>query len=129
VGTGGLAPVLSTALLPTIGNAAFSVDVTQAATGSASYLFLSVGLAAVPAPLGGGCALYLDQPSLLLFYNVGLSPIGPLPTGGTGSATFPLPVPPDPSLAGVAIGLQAAVADAAALPGFTVTNALVAVIN
>jgi hypothetical protein len=129
VGTGGLAPVLSTALLPTIGNAAFSVDVTQAATGSVSYLFFSVGLGALPIPLGGGCALYLDQPTLLLFYNVGLSPIGPLPTGGTGSATFALPVPPDPSLAGVAIGLQAAVADAAALPGFTVTNALLALIN
>jgi hypothetical protein len=113
---------LSSLHLPVLGNAAFSLDVTQAATNSQAYLFLATAPAAIPISIGGGCSIYLDLPNLLAFVNAGISPIGPRSTNVFGGASFPLPVPSDPLIAGVSIFFQAAVLDAPL--GLTLSNAV-----
>lgn len=128
-GTGGLVPVLSTSQLPFLGNSSFIVDVGQGAPSSQAFLFLSAGLAPVPSPIGGGCLVYLDVPSMLQFVATGSFPLGPLPTSPSGATSFPLPVPAISGLAGLHIGVQAAIADAVAPAGFTLTNALDLLLN
>lgn len=128
-GTAGLAPTLSSTQLPSIGNGSFSVDVLQAAPNSQAFLYLSLGMAPSPLSVGGGCMVYLEPVSLFQLIGVGFSPLGPVPTSATGATSFLLPIPPDPGLAGSSVGLQVAIGDPASPTGFTVTNALEAVIN
>jgi hypothetical protein len=120
---------LSSTQLPFLGNTAFSLDVSQAALSSQAYLFVATALAPAPIAAGGGCFIYLDVQSLLVFVNAGLSPLGPQPTGPSGAASFPLPVPASPALAGVSIAFQAAVLDATAPLAFTLSNAVLCVLN
>jgi hypothetical protein len=129
VGTGcagisGAAARLLPVGVPAIGNLSFAVQVTGVGSGAAVYLYLAIGLEATPFPLGGGCSLYLDGPTLLAFFASGLNPIGPAFAGPTGIALFPLPVPARPSLSGQIVDLQAAATDPQNPAGFVVTNAL-----
>jgi hypothetical protein len=128
-GTNTLAPILATTELPAPGNAAFHVDVSQGLGGSYSLLYLSIGIASSPLPLGGGCNVYLELQSLFAFINSGFVPIGPVTLDAAGSGIFFLPIPNDPGLIGIHAGFQAAVGDPVSPIGFTVTNALEAVIN
>jgi hypothetical protein len=126
-GSTGLVPALSTIELPFIGNAGFSVDVTGALPGVPAFLFASVGLAAAPANLGGNCPLYLEPVTFAALINLGITPFV-LGTDGSGQATFPLPVPLT-FAPGTTLGFQAAATDPILPLGFTVTNALVVVVN
>lgn len=123
------APALSSNFLPSLGNPAFAVDVSQALPNSAAFLFASVGLAPAPIPIGGGCFLHLEPLTAQFLISAGLFPLGPVATDLLGIATFPLPVPGIPSWAGIHIGVQAAILDGAAPLGFGVTNALDLLLN
>lgn len=123
------ATTLSNAQLPFLGNAGFSLDVSQAAPSSHAYLFLATAAAATPLAVGGGCFVYLDAQSLLAFLSSGLSPFGPVLTTAFGTAHFPMPVLPDPMLAGLEVLFQAAILDAAAPLGITLSNGLNCLLN
>jgi hypothetical protein len=127
-GSNGVTTLLSTQL-PFLGNTAFSLDVSQAALNSQAYLFVATALAPAPIAAGGGCFIYLDAQSLLALVNAGLSPLGPEPTGPAGVASFLLPVPASPALAGLSIAFQAAVLDATAPLALTLSNAVQCVLN
>jgi alpha-tubulin suppressor-like RCC1 family protein len=120
---------LSSTQLPFLGNTAFSLDVSQAALSSQAYLFVATALAPAPIAVGGSCFIHLDAQSLLVFVNAGLSPLGPQPTGPAGAASFLLPVPANPALAGLSIAFQAAVLDATAPLALTLSNAVHCVLN
>jgi hypothetical protein len=117
----GLVPSLGTNEIPSIGNVAFLVEISMTNPGSPTYLFLALGAGLTP--LGGGCDLLLDFPSLLNLINIGFSPFGPALANGIGVATFPAPLPFDPGLSGARLWLQGAVLDTTPL-GFAVTNGL-----
>jgi alpha-tubulin suppressor-like RCC1 family protein len=120
---------LSSTQLPFIGNTAFSLDVSQAALNSQAYLFVANALAQAPIAVGGGCIIHLDAQGLVAFANAGLSPLGPQPTGPAGAASFLLPVPASPALAGYSIAFQAAVLDTTAPLALTLSNAVQCVLN
>ena len=124
----GSAYALTTAV-PFIGNAAFHVDVTQGLGGAASFVYVSVGLAAAPLPIGGGCNVYLDVPSALALLAIGFNPIGSVILDAAGTGTIGIPIPADPGIAGIHAGFQAAVMDAGAVNGLVLTNALDALLN
>jgi hypothetical protein len=128
-GTNNLVPTLSTNELPSLGNLAFHVDVSQGLGGSSAALYLSIGIASSPLSIGGGCNVYLDLPSVLAFISSGFVPIGPLTLDAAGAGVFFLPIPPDPNLNGIHAGIQAVVVDPVSVVGFTLTNALEAVLG
>jgi hypothetical protein len=97
-GTGGRVPAIGPAGLPTIGNAAFGVRLTNGLPSSPAALFLSVSRVAIP--LGGGCTLLVD-PQV---------PFG-TQTDPFGNAFVPQPVPNVAALMGVSIFFQGLVAD------------------
>lgn len=76
--------------LPVLGNAGFAIDATRARVGSFAVLNLSIAPALIP--LGFGCNL-LIAPPLISLPAVPVVPTGPGPCGGT--ATLPLPIPPN----------------------------------
>jgi hypothetical protein len=117
----GRVPALGTNEIPSIGNAAFLVEISMASPGTTTYVFLALGAGSTP--LGGGCDLLLDFPSMVQLINIGFSPFGPAVANGIGVATYPAPLPFDPGLSGARIWLQGAVLDATPL-GFAVTNGL-----
>lgn len=128
VGTGcpdsnGRISQLSTATLPTIGNAGFSVDLTFAPPSQPTFLYASIGLAGSPLSLGGSCDLYLEFTSLLGFIATGAFPLTAT-TAFNGAVTIGLPIPNDPGLSGLIIGVQAATLDPPLSNGFVVSNAL-----
>jgi hypothetical protein len=120
---------LSSLQLPFLGNAAFALDVSQAAPNSSAYVFFATAPAANRLPLAGGCFLYLDFSSFAAFVNSGLSPVGPVATGPAGVARFPFPVPAAPQLSGLSISFQAAVLDASTPLGLTLSNGVKCLIN
>lgn len=128
-GTGGLVPLLGSTQLPFLGNLSFVVDVGSAAASAPVFLFWSNGLSPVPYGIGGSCLGYLETTSLLALWASGLNPLLSGTTGPTGGFGFLIPVPNLPGLAGVHVGLQAVIGDAASPPGFTATNALDCLIN
>ncbi len=76
------------------------------------FLYLSPTLSTAPFALPGASgALYLDINGALLYITLGLSPIGPLPLDGTGSLSFPFPVPNSVSLISTSIDAQALAID------------------
>lgn len=77
---------------PTVGNAAFALDVGVAVPGWVAYLLASDSVAAVPVNLGGGCFFNLDVNSALAYLNSGVS-IGPVGIDGSGHAHFAAPIP------------------------------------
>jgi hypothetical protein len=115
-------PSLATIELPFLGNGNFNLEVAQGATNSFAYLFAALA-PANPAVQVGPCSIHLDLVSMNQLITVGFSPFGPLPTGATGSATFPLPIPATPSLQGQHLFFQAAITDVAAPLGLSLTNA------
>jgi hypothetical protein len=127
-GLGGLL-TLSSTQVPFLGNSGFAMDVTQGVPNASSYLFLATQQAMPAIGIGGGCSIHLDLVSLLAFTQAGVSPIGPLPNNALGSAQFAIPVPGDPSLAGVTLYFQAAASDQSGPFGLTLSNGLVCVLN
>ncbi len=123
-GLNAMVPVLSTLQLPSLGNAAFTLTVSNAPGGAASLLYGSLGLNPFPISIGGGCSVYLDPVTLDLLINAAFFPLGPVFADPLGVAGFNLPIPPDPALNGLHVGLQAVIFDASAALGLTLTNAL-----
>lgn len=123
----GMIPTLSTMQLPITGTPAFNMDITQAPAGALTYIYLSSGSAQIP--MGVGCDLLLDVPGMLLFMNVGLSPLGPVPAGMGGTATHSVAIPNDPALSGLSLYCQGAVIDPTTFLGFVSTNGLQLVFN
>lgn len=114
-GTGPRPPELAALGRPMPGNTAFALTLAQAPSNSLAILILGgdridVGLDAFGLT---GCRLYTTP-----LVTLGVS------TGGTGGAQYPLPIPPDASLAGGRLEAQWVVHDRGANPGsFTTTNA------
>jgi hypothetical protein len=129
VGAGGVTTI-SSPNLPFLGNPTFSIDLSGGAPSSSGYLFLSLVGADPGIPVGAGCLIYLELNGLIQAINSGVSPIGPLPTSGTGQTSFVISVPNDPMAAGLHVYLQCAVADAT-VPGLalTLSNGLDALLN
>jgi hypothetical protein len=100
-GTGGIAPRISGVGAPTIGNAGYAVQVSQAFPNSSGVMVL--GFSSVDVPLGGGCSLYVNLAPVFLQF--------PVATNGSGTGAVALPVPAAPVLAGTALYAQIAVID------------------
>ncbi len=124
INSSGNTALLSTPLLPSIGNAGFAVMVDQVPAGANVWLFASIGTAAQGQTLAPGITLWLDLPSMLALSQAGVAPFGPLPAGVGGSTGFALPLPPDPALNGLVLGLQACLLDAGVAAGYAVSNGL-----
>lgn len=116
-GTQGAVPVMSTpGGPPYLGNADFSIRLGQAAAGRPCWLL--VGVAAASQPWKGGSLLVdLGSSHALLAQVVGGS-------AGLGAVELDLPVPGDPSLAGLVLFAQWLVADAAASAGASLSAGL-----
>jgi hypothetical protein len=125
---GGFTPVLSSAFLPTLGNAAFAFDISQVYPGLSTYAYLSAGIAAPPFPVVGACPIYLEWTSAIAFLSAGFY-LGPATADASGVTTFPVPIPPNPAFAGLQAGLQGAVIDPFSPTGLTLTNALALILN
>ena len=107
---GGAAPALGTLLTPTLGNTAFSLDLSGALPGSVTLLYAAFQVSN-PA-LNGLDDLpnyYLDLDSSLILISAGHSPVGPTLTDINGAANYPIPIPSTPELAGFEMAFQAAV--------------------
>lgn len=115
-GTGSVAPVLYSQQWPFLGNGSFAVLDRQAPPSALIIGFISLGTGAA-FPLGFGCNGYLQLGSLVTLPGVRIA-------GPAGTAGLLIPLPGNPGLSGVQIGLQDMVLDAGAPMGFTVTNAL-----
>jgi ELWxxDGT repeat protein len=87
-GTGNLVPASSGVGVPTLGNAAFGIGLTQALGNSVGILMLDGP--GTPLALPGGCTLYTRR--LLLLFAAGIS--------GTGSGSVTVGIPNDLSLVG-----------------------------
>ncbi|MGE3171549.1 MAG: hypothetical protein AB7O97_02915 [Planctomycetota bacterium] len=96
-GCGAPPPALTGNGLPTLGNAAFALDVA-AAPGAAVLLFYSV--LSTAQQLAPGCTQYLDAAGLVTHEFLLLD--------GAGAGSFAVPVPNDPLLDGVDVYWQAA---------------------
>jgi hypothetical protein len=120
----GAAAILSSTQVPTLGNAGFAVVVDQLPQAANVWLFASIGTSAQGLTLAPGIELWLDLPSMLALSQAGVAPFGPLAAGPSGSTGFALPLPADPALNGLVVGLQACVLDNGVAAGFAVSNAL-----
>jgi hypothetical protein len=124
VGTSGTPLTLAAGGLPTLGNAGFALQLLGGPPGNAGYIFVAQGLAATPAPLGAGCLLYIDPASADMFVAAGLSPLGPVFFGPSGTGAVAVPVPGLPALAGFVVDIQGFTYDPPAPLGFLTSNAL-----
>lgn len=124
-GTNGT-PYLSSAAgaLPTLGNAAFTLQVQNAPPGALTGWFLAAGATPAGSVVAPGCVLHLDLASALALLAVGLNPLAVVAADASGYAALPFPVPASPALAGAAAAVQVSVVDATLPWGFTLTNAL-----
>jgi ELWxxDGT repeat protein len=100
-GTGGLVPVIGATGTPQLGNAGFALTLANARASAPAAVL--AGFARTRFPLGGQCFLLVDAP--LLGFSVAV--------GGTGTGTFPISIPSDPTLQGDAFFFQFVVADPA----------------
>ena len=127
LGSTGLPLTLTNNGMPVIGSPTFGLTLSNAPAASFSYFFLALGLAPAPIPLTATCNLFIDPVSMSLLMSTGMSPLGPLPTGG-GSITLPTPIPNQGNLLGASISVQAACIDA--VPGgFTTSNGLLLILG
>ena len=102
-GSGGAVPTIGAVGLPRIGNAAFAVDVTDAAPNALTVANVGFG----PSNLNlFGCPLLIQAP---------LIGLGSATSDATGAATVAFPIPNDPGFVGVALFGQFVVLD----PGAT----------
>lgn len=113
-GTGGVVPELAATSCPRIG-APFQLTLTGGRGGSPGLLVAGPVQVAIPV-LGG--TLLVAPPWSSLPFVLG----GPAGVPGAGSATLAVPLPNDPSLAGVPIFFQAGCADPGAVAGLSMTN-------
>ncbi|MBL8897967.1 MAG: VCBS repeat-containing protein [Planctomycetes bacterium] len=99
-GTGGLVPLLAGTGLPTLGNAAFGLHLSQARAVAPFLVLLSATTSEIAV---GSCTLYLGAPliSILRFTN------------GSGENDYVFGVPNDPLLLGATVFFQDAVFDPA----------------
>ena len=97
-GTNNLTPTIGASGIPRLGTS-FSVDVEDAHTMSPAALFLSATEADLPV---GACRLLL---------GAGLFALPPTVTDTTGRATMNLPIPADPTIAGLQIYGQYIIVD------------------
>lgn len=117
VGSGGVAPRLTTSGLPVRGRST-TVQMHDALGGSAAALAVSVGPpAAIPF---GAATIYLSSLDLLLSFATG----GIAGQPGTGGFQFVVPVPNDPALVGSRLAAQAMSLDPGVPDGFAMTNAV-----
>lgn len=100
-GTGNFVPRIDAIGQPTIGNAGFALTLNDALGGSLCAILLGY-----PAQLdiGGGCIVRCDGTVLMLAGTTGTLP-------GTGTATFPFPIPNQAWLSGVVFDAQWGVFD------------------
>lgn len=110
--------------LPVLGSQTFALDVSGGPAGAQAFLWGAAATVSNPLALNGGCTVYLDLPSMLALFNLGLSPQGPVTLSGGGAGSFPFPIPNDPSLAGGILAVQALALDPQAPDGFVLSNAL-----
>lgn len=110
-GSGGRHPRIAGAGgAPTLGNAGYGVQVSNALPSSASFALLHLGRGELP--MGNGCTYYGNP--LLYLTTIGV------PTDATGIGLVPLPVPNDSSLACLQVFAQHAVLD----PSGSLANSL-----
>lgn len=115
-GTGPRPPELAALGRPMPGNTAFALTLAQAPSNALAVLFLGGDRIDVGLDVFGltGCRLYTTP-----LVTLGVS------TGATGGAQYPLPIPPDASLAGGRLEAQWVVHDRGAnTASFTTTNAV-----
>ncbi len=108
-GCGSPAPILDSNS-PVLGQM-YNLSITGATPASSGLLFY--GPQAGPTNIGGTCNLYLG--------NSGLNVLLPLTTDAAGAWNFALPLPADPSLCFLPVGLQAFIAST---NGINLTNGL-----
>ena len=112
---------MSTTSDPTLGNARFALQVSNAPAGSVLICMLGPGPCTPGIPVLCGLYYPILPPAPVMFGIVGLG--GPAPCGGSGAAA--LPVPMDVSLCGSTVCVQGLVLCLAAPgPGVGLTNAL-----
>lgn len=105
--------VLTASAKPELGGA-LSIELNSSAPPGTAALLYGSGLAA-DLPLGGGCSLYLGG-----VFGANIVSLGIGALDANGAASFPTPVPNDPSLEGVAYRAQALLVTGSAtapLPG------------
>ena len=100
-GSGSFVPRIDAVGQPTIGNAGFALTLNDALGGALSAILLGY-----PAQLdiGGGCIVRCDGTVLVLVGTNGTTP-------GTGTATFPFPIPNQAWLSGIVFDAQWGVFD------------------
>jgi ELWxxDGT repeat protein len=118
-GTGGIVPRISGVGQPTVGNAAYAMQVTQGFPSSSAVL--AFNLFPGELPLGGGCTFYVQLLGVQVYVT---------PTDGMGQGSVTLPVPGTPLVIGVqAFGQFGVVDPMGAFSGISMTSGLKAVIN
>lgn len=122
-GTNPLPYLLDASGVPQLGDADFYLAFTQGPPSGLAFLFLSSGTGP-PIAIGGGCNILLDLVGAGVYFTTGFSPFGPLPLDGAGEFYLPIPLPPDPFLAGFEVASQAFAYDGASPIGFILSNAL-----
>lgn len=122
-GTGcGTAVLTTTATgLPTAGNAAFDVRITNGVGGNPSALYASSGVAAFPFPLSASCNVYLDFALVFSLASQGLD--------ASGQAIYPFPIPNDTNLLGGSLAVQGVALELGFESGVTLSNALTLVVG
>jgi hypothetical protein len=109
VGSYGNHPVLGARTAPTVGNAAFALELLGAVTNAPTVFLLGIPRV-TPIDLGAigvtGCSLWVDS-----FASGNATTSAGNAIHAEGQATLPLPIPADPSLRGAALGVQAAIVD------------------
>ncbi|MCC6673445.1 MAG: hypothetical protein IT458_20475 [Planctomycetes bacterium] len=99
-GTGGLVPqMVAGGGLPVLGNAGFTVGVTNANVSAPCTMFVSAAIN--PTPVGGGCVFY-TVPALISLNTS---------TNAAGNASIPVAIPNVPAYAGVELAFQYVVLD------------------
>jgi len=98
-GTFGI-PLLAVTSAPSLGNAAFGLQLAQLVPHALGFLGLS--FARAPQGLGPSCTLYLTSPASLLGSSA----------NGNGVAGYTLPIPNNNALLGVRVFAQGAAVDA-----------------
>ena len=98
-GTGGLVPRMAATGQPVLGNASWTIDVTQARASTACVFGIAGGFGTIP--IGGGCNLHLLPPMVTLNAS----------TDAAGRAVTPVSVPNDSALLGAQVWSQYFIVD------------------
>jgi hypothetical protein len=118
-GCGGAGLPLLSCTAPRIGQIASLALINT--TPNASGFVYGSGIPASSYQLGAGCTVQLDLYSYVPYFSVA--------TDGAGAWGISLLIPPNPSLAGTSVALQAALFPTAGPLGFDLSNAVFAVVG